>query len=168
MRIGVVGAGTMGAGIAQVAAAGGADVLLHDPVAGGRRRGLDRVREGLDRWEAKGRVGPDATDRVAPATSLEALAGCDLVVEAAPEDLAVKRELFARLGAAAPGAVLASNTSSIPITSIASAAPDPARVVGLHFFNPVPLMGLVEVIAGVESSPEALGVARAAGELMGK
>lgn len=167
-RIGVVGAGTMGAGIAQVGVASGADVVLFDPFEGAAERGAAGVQKGLGRWLAKGRVDAAAPERLHVAATLEDLAGCDLVVEAIPEDLALKRELFAALSALAPAAVLASNTSSIPITAIATAAADPSRVVGLHFFNPVPLMGLVEVIAGLASSGEALALARATGVAMGK
>jgi len=167
-RIGVVGAGTMGAGIAQVAAASGAEVLVHDPADGAAQRGAAAARAGLERWVAKGRADAGAAARVRVAASLAELSGCELVIEAAPERLGLKRELFAALSAVAPRAVLASNTSSIPITAIASAAADPAKVVGLHFFNPVPLMGLVEVIAGVDSGPQALELARATGEAMGK
>jgi 3-hydroxybutyryl-CoA dehydrogenase len=166
--VGVVGAGTMGAGIAQLAAAAGARALLHDPVPEALERGLAGARAGLEKWVAKGRADATATGLLAPAAALEDLAGCGLIVEAAPERLELKRELFARLGAVAPGAVLASNTSSIPITAIATAAPDPSRVVGMHFFNPAPLMRLVEVIAAAQSAPEALATARAVGEAMGK
>jgi 3-hydroxybutyryl-CoA dehydrogenase len=165
--IGVVGAGTMGAGIAQLACAAGARTLLHDPVPEARERGLAQIAEGLERWRAKGRPEREP-GAVAGAAELDALAGAGLVIEAAPERLELKRELFATLSAIAPGAVLASNTSSIPITAIASAAADPGRVVGMHFFNPAPVMALVEVIAGIDSAPEALDVARATGRAMGK
>jgi len=169
--IGVVGAGTMGAGIAQLAAQAGARTLLFDPLDGAVERGLASARAGIEKLAAKGRLDEDSetvSRRLTAAGALADLGGCELIVEAAPEILEVKRELFAELSAAAPGAVLASNTSSIPITAIAPAAADPGRVVGMHFFNPAPLMGLVEVIAGVESSPDALAVARAAGQAMGK
>jgi 3-hydroxybutyryl-CoA dehydrogenase len=165
--IGVVGAGTMGAGIAQLAAAAGARTLLHDPIPEARERGLAQIADGLERWRTKGRLEREPGE-IAGVAELEALAEAGLVIEAAPERLELKRELFAALSAVAPGAVLASNTSSIPITAIASAAADPGRVVGMHFFNPAPIMALVEVIAGIDSSPEALGVARATGEAMGK
>jgi 3-hydroxybutyryl-CoA dehydrogenase len=165
--IGVVGAGTMGAGIAQLAAAAGARTLLHDPVDDARERGLAQIADGLERWRAKGRLEREP-GAVAAVDELGGLAGCGLVIEAAPERLELKRELFAALSAVAPGAVLASNTSSIPITAVASAAADPGRVVGMHFFNPAPVMRLVEVIAGIDSSPEALEVARATGRAMGK
>ena len=165
--IGVVGAGTMGAGIAQLASAAGARTLLHDPVPEARARGLAQVADGLERWRAKGRLEREPGE-VAEAAELAALAGAGLVIEAAPERLELKRELFAALSEIAPGAVLASNTSSIPITAIASAAADPGRIVGMHFFNPAPIMALVEVIAGIDSSPAALDVARATGRAMGK
>jgi 3-hydroxybutyryl-CoA dehydrogenase len=165
--IGVVGAGTMGAGIAQLAAATGARTLLHDPLPEALERGLAQVGDGLDRWRAKDRLErePGAVEGVA---QIERLAPAQLIVEAAPERLELKRELFAALSRLAPGAVLASNTSSIPITAIAGAAADPSRVVGMHFFNPPPIMRLVEVVAGIESSPDALEVARATGRAMGK
>jgi 3-hydroxybutyryl-CoA dehydrogenase len=165
--IGVIGAGTMGAGIAQLAAAAGARTLLHDPVPGARDRGLAQVADGLERWRAKGRLQREPGE-VAAVAGIEALSEAGLVIEAAPERLELKRELFAALSAVAPGAVLASNTSSIPITAIAGAAADPGRVVGMHFFNPAPVMALVEVVAGIDSSPEALDVARATGRAMGK
>jgi 3-hydroxybutyryl-CoA dehydrogenase len=165
--IGVVGAGTMGAGIAQLAAAAGARTLLHDPVPDARERGLAQIADGLERWRAKGRLEREPGE-VAAVADLGALADAGLVIEAAPERLELKRELFAALSEVAPGAVLASNTSSIPITAIASAAADPGRVVGMHFFNPAPVMALVEVIAGIDSSLEALDVARATGKAMGK
>jgi 3-hydroxybutyryl-CoA dehydrogenase len=165
--IGVAGAGTMGAGIAQLAAAAGARTLLFDPKAEALRRGLAGVADGLERWRARGRLEREPGE-VAGVETLAHLGEAGLIVEAAPERLELKRELFAQLSEAAPEAVLASNTSSIPITAIAPAAADPARVVGMHFFNPPPLMRLLEVIAGLESSEEALGVARATGEAMGK
>jgi 3-hydroxybutyryl-CoA dehydrogenase len=165
--IGVVGAGTMGAGIAQLAAATGARTLVHDPDAEALARGAEAARAGLERWRDRGRLEREP-GLVETAADLEVLAPCGLVVEAAPERLELKRELLARLSGLAPAAVLASNTSSIPITALATAADDPSRVVGLHFFNPAPVMRLVEVIAGVDSGPEALGVARAVGAAMGK
>jgi 3-hydroxybutyryl-CoA dehydrogenase len=165
--IGVVGAGTMGAGIAQLAAAAGARTLLHDPVPDARERGLAQIADGLERWRAKGRLEREPGE-IAAVQELGDLAAAGLVIEAAPERLELKRELFAALSAIAPNAVLASNTSSIPITAVASAAADPGRVVGMHFFNPAPVMRLVEVIAGIDSSPEALDLARATARAMGK
>jgi len=171
-QIGVLGAGTMGAGIAQLAALAGAQTHLHDPDSEALARALEQIPRDLQRGAEKGRWTGDgareAQARLRPAPTLDDLAACDLIIEAVPERLALKRELFAALSAIAPRAVLASNSSSIPITAIAGAAADPARVVGMHFFNPAPLMKLVEVIAGVDSSPEALALARATGAAMGK
>jgi 3-hydroxybutyryl-CoA dehydrogenase len=165
--IGIVGAGTMGAGIAQLAAATGARTLIHDPMPDALARGVQQAADGLARWRDKGRLErePGAVEAVA---ELDALAPAGLIVEAAPERLELKRELFAELSRIAPDAVLASNTSSIPITAIAGAAADPSRVVGMHFFNPPPVMRLVEIVAGIDSSPEALDIARATGRAMGK
>jgi 3-hydroxybutyryl-CoA dehydrogenase len=168
--IGVVGAGTMGSGIAQLAAQSGARTLLFDPADGVAAAGAERARAGIAKLVDKGALTDDAATvgaRLEVVGRLEELAPCALIIEAAPERLELKHELFAALSQVAPGAVLASNTSSIPITAIARAAAGPSRVVGLHFFNPAPLMALVELIAGMQSSEEALAVARAAGEAMG-
>jgi 3-hydroxybutyryl-CoA dehydrogenase len=172
--IGVAGAGTMGAGIAQLACLAGARTLLHDPVPEALERGLEQVRRHLERGVERGRWSAEdataAARRLEPAPALEALAPCELVIEAAPERLELKRELFARLSEGVVGVecVLATNTSSLLVTAVASAARRPERVVGMHFFNPAPLMRLLEVVAGVQSSPEALELARAAGKAMGK
>jgi 3-hydroxybutyryl-CoA dehydrogenase len=171
--IGVIGAGTMGAGIAQLACKTGARTLLHDPIGDALRRGVERVEDGLAKEAAKGRLSAEQADTAAaklePVAALEELAPCDLVIEAAPERLEIKHELYARLSEiVGPGCVLASNTSSLPITAIASAATHPERVVGMHFFNPAPLMRLVEVVAGTLSGQRALALADATGEAMGK
>jgi 3-hydroxybutyryl-CoA dehydrogenase len=151
--VGVLGAGTMGAGIAQVAAEAGLGVLVHDPLDGAIERARDRIGGFLDRKVAKGQLdasdASDAVARIRPADSIEALSAADLVVEAIPEDLALKRDAFRRLDAtAADSAILATNTSSLSVAAIGSVTRRPDRVVGMHFFNPVPLMALVEVIAG--------------------
>jgi 3-hydroxybutyryl-CoA dehydrogenase len=167
--LGVVGAGTMGAGIAQLGCAAGMRTRLHDPLPEALATGEQRVLDGLARWVAKGRVDEAAAGLLEPAASLEQLAGCDLVIEAAPERPELKRELFERLSAVCgPDAVLATNTSSIPVTSLAGAAQRPENVVGMHFFNPPPLMELLEVIAADQTGDRALAVAREAGEAMGK
>ncbi len=171
--IGVVGSGTMGAGIAQLACRAGARTLLYDPVADALARGAQRVREGLGKEAAKGKLTTEqhqqASDLLEPVESLEALAPCELVIEAAPERLDVKHELFRRLSEiVSEECVIASNTSSLPITAVAAGATHPERVVGMHFFNPPPLMRLLEVIAGVRSCERALAVADAAGKAMGK
>jgi 3-hydroxybutyryl-CoA dehydrogenase len=167
-RLGVVGAGTMGAGIAQLGCAAGMPTLLHDPVPKALEEGAARVRAGLAKWADKGRAEAGAAELLQPVESLGQLAPCELVIEAAPERPDLKRELFAELSALAPDAVLATNTSSIPVTSLASAAARPENAVGMHFFNPPPLMPLVEVIAADQTGERALELARATGEAMGK
>jgi 3-hydroxybutyryl-CoA dehydrogenase len=166
--VGVIGAGTMGAGIAQLALGTGAETFLVDPVDGAIERGEATIRKGLERWAAKGRE-VDAT-RLQTSAELGALRDCDIVIEAAPERLELKHELFATLSReiVSDDCVLASNTSSIPITAIARVAQRPERVVGMHFFNPAPVMKLVEVIAGLESADAALARTRELGEAMGK
>ena len=173
MRIGVVGAGTMGAGIAQIAALGGYETFLYEIDEKQLERGLDMVRNGMSRGAERGRwseaEADDALQRLRTDTLIEFLRDCDLVIEAAPEDLDLKRNLFDRLAAVCgPEAVLASNTSSLSVTAIASAAPEPQRIVGMHFFNPPALMQLVEVVAGDESGEPALELATEAARGMGR
>jgi 3-hydroxybutyryl-CoA dehydrogenase len=161
--IGVLGAGTMGAGIAQVAAEAGIDVLVHDPVADATERARDRIGGFLARKAEKGQLDPneaaDALTRIRPVATLESLAAADLVVEAIPEEIELKRDAFRRLDAVAPaGSILATNTSSLSVARIAAATADPGRVVGMHFFNPVPLMSLVEVVAGPMTRTEVVDV----------
>ncbi len=157
--IGVLGAGTMGSGIAQIVAEAGLDVLVHDPVEGATERAQHRIEGFLGRKVEKEELSSsDATEaasRITPTGSLEELGAADLVVEAIPEDLELKRDAFRRLDAAAGEAtILATNTSSLSVMRIASATTRPGRVVGMHFFNPVPLMALIEVIAGPMTAPE--------------
>ena len=171
--LGVLGAGTMGAGIAQVAAEAGLRVALHDPFPGAVARATERIAGFLDRRVEKGALSRDAAEaarrRISPVDALEDLAACDLVIEAIPEDLDLKRDAFARLDtAAAPDVVLASNTSSLSIARIASAAERPERVVGMHFFNPVPLMPLVEVVAGPMSAEASLETTESVARALGK
>ena len=171
--LGVAGAGTMGSGIAQLGAVAGLTTRLHDPDAAALQRGVDRITRQLDREVSRGRLDQAAADRARaslhPATTVDELADCDLVIEAAPESLELKRSLFSTLSeVVSPECVLATNTSSLLVTALATGASHPQRVVGMHFFNPPPLMALLEVVAGLESSPRALAVARAAGEAMGK
>jgi len=168
-RLGVVGAGTMGAGIAQLGCAAGMEVLLHDPVEEALSRGAERVEQGLRKWIDKGRAGEDSLPLLRVTPRLEELAPCDLVIEAAPERPDLKRELFASLSeVCGPDTVLATNTSSIPVTSLAGAAARPENVVGMHFFNPPPLMALLEVIRADQTGERALDLARETGEAMGK
>ena len=173
-RVAVIGTGTMGRGIAHVAAAAGMTVRLHDVTPDLVDKALAKIREALDQGVAKGKVEPGARDaalaRLHPAALLEdAVGAADLVVEAIPESLDLKRDLFARLDAAAPaGAVLATNTSSLPVAAIAAATTRPGRVVGMHFFNPVHLMPLLEVVRAEATSPEVVDLAVATGRRMGK
>ncbi|MGZ5311672.1 MAG: 3-hydroxyacyl-CoA dehydrogenase NAD-binding domain-containing protein [Solirubrobacterales bacterium] len=174
-RVGVVGAGTMGAGIAQIAAQGGLEVVLHDPDPSALDAGIGRIRSAVERAAERGRIGAEEAEaalaRLAGARSpeLEGLARCGLVIEAAPERLELKRELFARLEAVcSPEAVLATNTSSLSVTAIAAEAERPQRIVGMHFFNPPPVMKLVEIVAGDASAEPALAAAAEAGEAMGR
>jgi 3-hydroxybutyryl-CoA dehydrogenase len=171
--IGVVGAGTMGAGIAQLAARAGGRALLHDPLAEALTRGVQRIEDGLGKEAAKGRLSKEqareAVARVRPAAQLDELAPCELVIEAAPERMELKREIYARLSEIVDErCVLASNTSSLLVTAIAPAASHPERVVGMHFFNPAPVMRLLEVVAGEQSCGRALALADATGRAMGK
>jgi 3-hydroxybutyryl-CoA dehydrogenase len=169
VNLGVVGAGTMGAGIAQLGCAAGFQTLLHDPLPEALEAGERRVRDGLERWVAKGRADAAAADLLGTAPALDDLAGCELVIEAAPERPDLKRELFAELSRVCGSeTVLATNTSSIPVTSLAGSAASPENVVGMHFFNPPPLMELLEVIRADQTGDRALQVAREAGEAMGK
>lgn len=171
--IGVIGAGTMGSGIAQLAARAGAQTLLHDPLPEALVRGIERARAGLDKEAAKGVISGQDADaaklRLQAVSELSDLAPCQLVIEAAPERPQLKHELFQALcRVVSEDCVIATNTSSLPVTGIAASASNPQRVVGMHFFNPAPLMRLVEVIAGLLSSQEALALAHATGEAMGK
>jgi 3-hydroxybutyryl-CoA dehydrogenase len=153
-RVLVVGAGQMGGGIAQVVASSGRKVLLHDAVPGAVERALETTKRSLEKLAAKGAdLDPDAiVDRIDPADDIEP---ADLMVEAVVEDAGVKQDVFRRADEVLPGgAVLASNTSSIPISSLASVTQRPDRVIGMHFFNPVPVMALVEVVRGRETSDE--------------
>ncbi|HYM52683.1 MAG TPA: 3-hydroxyacyl-CoA dehydrogenase NAD-binding domain-containing protein [Candidatus Dormibacteraeota bacterium] len=172
-RVGVLGAGTMGAGIAQVAAEAGLPVLVHDPIPGAVQRASQRIAQFLTRKVEKGQLAAAdreaAMARITPAGSIQELAAAELVVEAIPEDLELKREVFRLLDAAAPGAsILATNTSSLSIAQIASATTHPERVVGMHFFNPVPLMELVEVVAGPLTDPSVTESVAALARRLGK
>jgi 3-hydroxybutyryl-CoA dehydrogenase len=158
----------MGAGIAQLGCVAGLETLLHDPVPEALAKGEERVRAGIEKGASKGLHPPDVGESLRLAGSLEELAECDLVVEAAPERPDLKRELFERLSAVAPDAILATNTSSILVTSLASAAAKPENVVGMHFFNPPPLMKLVEIIAAEQTGERALAVATEVAERMGR
>jgi 3-hydroxybutyryl-CoA dehydrogenase len=171
--IGVVGAGQMGSGIAQVAAQAGYQVLLLDASEEALRRGLEAIRRSLAKFLEKGRITEEALEaalgRIRTTLNLEALGEADLIVEAIVEDEGAKRALLERLGALAkPEAILASNTSSIPITALGRYSGRPERFIGMHFFNPVPLMQLVEVIRGELTSAATRDVVVEVARRMGK
>jgi 3-hydroxybutyryl-CoA dehydrogenase len=172
-RLGIVGAGTMGAGIAQVAAQAGCTVWLVDAQPGAVERAIERVGEGLQRGVARGTIRAEeraaALARLHRAPDLGALAECELVIEAVSEREPLKREVFRELDAIAPpDTILASNTSSISITRLAAATRRPDRVVGMHFFNPVPVMRLVEVVRGVDTSDATVARVRQLAVALGK
>jgi 3-hydroxybutyryl-CoA dehydrogenase len=172
-RVFVVGAGIMGSGIAAQAALAGWAVTLEDVTEELTQRGLANCQRALEGAARKGKITAsqqaEAVARIEPAIGLRRADAAELVVEAAPEKLEIKRALFREIeAAAAPTAVLASNTSSLPITSIAAAVADPGRVVGIHFFNPVLQMELVEIIPGLRTRPETTERARAFATALGK
>jgi 3-hydroxybutyryl-CoA dehydrogenase len=157
MTVGVVGCGLMGSGIAQVSAQAGLKTIVREADQALLDKGLGRIKKFLDGGVEKGKLAPDVRDKtlanLSGTVKLEDLAGCDLVIEAVTENLAVKREVFSTLDrVCAPDAVLATNTSSLSVTEIAAFATKPERVLGLHFFNPVPLMKLVEVIRALPTN----------------
>jgi 3-hydroxybutyryl-CoA dehydrogenase len=157
-RIGIAGTGLMGRGIAQVAAQAGFEALLYDTHAGTARSAKDSIAAQLQRLVEKGRCAPGeaagAIERLVPVSSLADFAACEVAIEAIVEDLEAKRELFRALEGVVPaGCILATNTSSLSVTAIAAACARPERVAGMHFFSPVPLMRVVEVIEGVRTAP---------------
>lgn len=169
----VAGAGQMGAGIAQVAAVAGLDIVMIDVADEFIAKGMAGIEKGLGRLVDKGRMEADARDaalaRIATSTDLAAGADADLFVEAAPESVEIKKGLFERAAATLrDDAILASNTSSLPIGDLARFVTDPSRFVGIHFFNPVPLMALVEVVVGAETSEATVAAARGFAEAVGK
>jgi 3-hydroxybutyryl-CoA dehydrogenase len=171
--VAVIGAGTMGNGIAQTFASHGAVVRLIDVDAGALERGVAAIAQSLARFVSKEKLGAAQADeiraRVKPSTALKDVGDAPLVVEAIVERADVKRQVFAELDALAPaGTILASNTSSISITALAAATNRPERVIGMHFMNPVPLMTLVEIIRGQETSDETAARVVAATEAIGK
>jgi 3-hydroxybutyryl-CoA dehydrogenase len=154
--VGVVGAGTMGNGIAQTFAAGGYDVVMSDIREDAVQRGVDTIRKSLDRLVSKDKMTAGDRDkaigRIATTTSIDTFADCDLVVEAALEKVDLKQKLFGELDKICkPDAILTSNTSSISLTKIAASTRRPGQVIGMHFFNPVPLMKLVEIIRALQT-----------------
>jgi 3-hydroxybutyryl-CoA dehydrogenase len=163
----VVGAGQMGAGIAQVVAATGRRVSLLDAQPGATDRALEAMRKSLNRLEEKG--GPPAEEVLARIEAVDDLVSADLMIEAVVEDADVKEEIFRRADLELPAeAVLASNTSSIPIGSLAAATRRPDKVIGMHFFNPVPVLKLVEIIRGRDTSDETADAITALARELGK
>ncbi|MGH3009776.1 MAG: 3-hydroxyacyl-CoA dehydrogenase family protein [Gaiellaceae bacterium] len=163
----VVGAGQMGGGIAQVVAASGRRVSLYDAAPGATERGLAAMRRSLEKLAEKGGADPDGV--LARVEAVDELVAADLMVEAVIEDAEIKQDVFRRADAVLPPeAILASNTSSIPITSLAAATSRPDRVIGMHFFNPVPVLKLVEVVRGRETSDETATAIVALAEELGK
>ncbi|ATL85558.1 3-hydroxyacyl-CoA dehydrogenase family protein [Streptomyces malaysiensis] len=172
-KLAVIGAGLMGSGIAQVSAQAGWDVVLRDVTDEALRRGTDGIRASYDKFVSKGKLEAEeaerALGRITTTTDLDAVADADVVVEAVFEKVEVKREIFRALDELVKDdSILASNTSAIPITKIAAATRRPERVVGTHFFSPVPMMGLCELVRGHKTSDETLAAAREFAEGVGK
>jgi 3-hydroxybutyryl-CoA dehydrogenase len=171
--IGVVGAGQMGRGITQVAAEQGLEVTLVDSTVELARKGIDRIRQALDKTIAKGKLAPDERDailaRIHPSGGLADLGAVDFAIEAATEDQKLKQAIFVELDKACrPGAILASNTSSISITLLGASTKRPERVIGMHFMNPVPRMKLVEIIRALPTNEETYVTTAALAERLGK
>jgi 3-hydroxybutyryl-CoA dehydrogenase len=171
--VAVIGAGQMGSGIAQTVAQHGMHVLLSDMDLALAERAKTGIDKALGKLVGKGKLSiaeaEAALARITPVADYEPMAEAELVIEAATEKEEIKRRIFQAAGKVlAQGAIMATNTSSIPITRMASASPDPARFIGLHFFNPVPVMGLIEVIPGLATSPDTVARTRAFAEKLGK
>jgi 3-hydroxybutyryl-CoA dehydrogenase len=172
-RIGVIGAGTMGNGIAQTAAGAGFDVVVCDVSIELLERGIANISKSLDRFVKKETMTEgqkaDVLSRIAATTNLEDLKDCSLVVEAASENFEIKKEIFQKLDEiCGVDTILSSNTSSISITKIAAITKRPDKVIGMHFFNPVPLMKLVEVIRGIATSDETYAKVKSLSQQLGK
>ena len=171
--IGVIGAGTMGNGIAQTAASSGFEVVISDIDQAFLDRGVQNIGKSLDRFVKKETMTEDqkaeVLGRIKTTTSLDDLKGCSLIVEAATENFDIKKQIFEKLDSITPAeTILSSNTSSISITKIAAVTKRPEKVIGMHFFNPVPLMKLVEVIRGIATSDETYATVKELSEKLGK
>lgn len=171
--IGVIGTGTMGCGIAQVAAQCGYQVVFQNRKQDSVDKGLARIDKALQGQQAKGKLTAAQCEaireRIRGVVPLEELKGCDFVIESAPEDLELKRDLFLKLdGILGEDAILATNTSSLSITKLASFTKRPGHVVGMHFFNPVPVMALVEIIRGLRTDEDTVATVTALAERLGK
>lgn len=171
--VGIIGAGIMGSGIAQTVASKGMDVILTDVSLENAEKGKAGIAKGLSKLVAREKISQADADallaRITPAADYTAMAGCDLIIEAATEREDIKHKIFEAAGKVlGANSIMASNTSSIPITRMAASSPDAARFCGLHFFNPVPVMGLVEVIPGLATSQDTIDRMKAFGEKLGK
>jgi len=171
-QIGVVGAGTMGQGIAQVLMTSGFEVQIFDVAEVALERARSAINKGLEKLVAKQRLSEEerqaAVQRLATLMALEGLAGCEIIIEAAPENPKLKERLFRDLSTLAPNAILASNTSSLSLTRLAAVCDNPERVVGMHFFNPVPVLKLVEVIRAEQTSDATVARIETLTEALGK
>ena len=171
--IGVIGTGTMGCGIAQVAAQAGYEVVFQNRKQESVDRGLGRIKSAFERLAAKGRVSEsemgEALERIRGVVPLEELKGCERVIECAPEDLELKRDLLTRLDdIVSDDAIVATNTSSLSVTRLASYLRRPGHFVGMHFFNPVPAMKLVEIVRGMRTNDSTVAAVRTLAEKLGK
>jgi 3-hydroxybutyryl-CoA dehydrogenase len=171
--IGIVGTGTMGCGIAQVAAQAGYEVVLQNRKQESVDRGLKRVRGSIERLVSKGRLGEvegaEALERIRGVVPLEEVKGCERVIECAPEDEELKRDLLERLdGIVSEDSIIATNTSSLSVTKLASCVKRPGHFVGMHFFNPVPAMKLVEIVRGMRTNDSTVAAVRGLAEELGK
>ena len=172
-RVGIVGSGTMGSGVAEVAVTNGFEAVLRSRSQAGADSAIEDVRRSLDRQVKKGKLTEDEREatlgRLRVTTSLDELGDCDLIIESVVEDLATKKALFADLDkATAPHAILTTNTSTLPVSELALSTQRPEQVCGLHFFNPAPLMTLVELVRPQTASADTLATARAFAEACGK
>ena len=172
-KVFVLGAGTMGAGIVQAFAQKGCEVIVRDIKDEFVQRGIAGITKGLEKQVAKGKLSEDEKvailSRISGTTDMKLAADCDLVVEAAIENMKIKKEIFAELdGICKPEAILASNTSSLSITEVASATKRPDKVIGMHFFNPAPVMKLVEIIKGIATSQETFDAVKELSVAIGK
>ena len=172
-KVGIVGAGVMGSGIAQAFALAGIEAVITDVSENALRRGLETISGSMDRMIKKERITAEQKTRALAAITAErdvqAVAGCELVIEAATENEGLKLDIFRQLDAVVrPDAIIASNTSSLSITRLAAATRRPGQVIGLHFFNPVPMMALVEIISGLQTSAETVAAAERLAQRIGK
>jgi 3-hydroxybutyryl-CoA dehydrogenase len=172
-KIGVIGAGTMGNGIAHVFALSGWPVVLVDSKKEFLERGVSTIKANLERQISKQAITAEQKEKalanIFPAASLDGTSSCQLVVEAVTEDFGIKKEVFAALDKhCAPETILASNTSSLPITALAASTKRPGKVIGMHFMNPVPLMKLVELVRGAQTTDDTFGAVKTVSEKLGK